>query len=52
MKFWELINRSDFLKDKFKNLDDHFKEIEIDGISNNSKNVKKKFIFFTFSFFE
>ena len=49
MKFWELINRSDFLKNKFKELEDHFKEIEIDGISNNSKNVKKNFIFFTFA---
>ena len=49
MKFWELINRSDFLKDKFKNLEDHFKEIEINGISNNSKNVKNNFIFFTFA---
>ena len=45
MQFWELINRSNFLKDKFKNIDDHFKEIEINGISNNSKNIKKKFIF-------
>ena len=48
MKFEELINRSDFLKDKFKNLENHYKEIEIDGISNNSKNVKKNFIFFAF----
>ena len=46
MQFWELINRSDFLKDKFKNIEDHFKEIEINGISNNSNNIKKKFIFF------
>ncbi len=49
MKFWELINRSDFLKDKFKNIEDHFKDIEINGISNNSKNIKKKFIFFAFT---
>ena len=49
MQFWELINRSNFLKDKFKNIEDHFKEIEINGISNNSKNVKKKFIFFAFN---
>ena len=49
MQFWELINRSDFLKDKFKNIEDHFKEIEINGISNNSKNIKKKFIFFAFT---
>ena len=49
MQFWELINRSNFLKDKFKNIDDHFKEIEINGISNNSKNIKKKFIFFAFT---
>ena len=49
MQFWELINRSDFLKDKFKNIKDHFKEIEINGISNNSKNIKKKFIFFAFT---
>ena len=48
MQFWELINRSNFLKDKFKNIEDHFKEIEINGISNNSKNIKKKFIFFAF----
>ena len=41
MQFWELINRSNFLKDKFKNIEDHFKEIEINGISNNSKNIKK-----------
>ncbi len=49
MKFWELINRSDFLKDTFKNIEDHFKDIEINGISNNSKNIKKKFIFFAFT---
>ena len=49
MQFWELINRSDFLKDKFKNIEDHFKEIEINGISNNSKNIKKNFIFFAFT---
>ena len=49
MKFCELINRSSFLKEKFINLEDHFKEIEIDGISNNSKNVKNNFIFFTFA---
>ena len=49
MHFWELINRSNFLKNKFKNLEDHFKEIEIGGISNNSKNIKKKFIFFAFT---
>ena len=49
MKFWELINRSNFLKDKFKNLEDYLKEIEINGISNNSKNIKKNFIFFTSS---
>ena len=48
MQFWELINRSNFLKDKFKNIEDHFKEIEINGISNNSKNIKKNFIFFAF----
>ena len=48
MQFWELINRSNFLKEKFKNIEDHFKEIEINGISNNSKNIKKKFIFFAF----
>ena len=46
MRFWELINRSDFLKDKFKNIEDHFKEIEINGISNNSKNIKKKIYIF------
>ena len=45
MQFWELINRSNFLKDKFKNIDDHFKEIEINGISNNSKNIKKNLYF-------
>ena len=49
MQFWELINRSNFLKDKFKNIEAHFKEIEINGISNNSKNIKKKFIFFAFT---
>jgi UDP-N-acetylmuramoyl-L-alanyl-D-glutamate--2,6-diaminopimelate ligase len=49
MQFWELINRSNFLKDKFKTIKDHFKEIEISGISNNSKNIKKKFIFFAFT---
>ena len=49
MQFWELINRSNFLKDKFKNIENHFKEIEINGISNNSKNIKKKFIFFAFT---
>ena len=49
MQFWELINRSNFLKDKFKNIEDYFKEIEINGISNNSKNIKKKFIFFAFT---
>ena len=49
MQFWELINRSNFLKDKFKNIEDHFKEIEINGISNNSKNIKNKFIFFAFT---
>ncbi len=48
MQFWELINRSNFLKDKFKNIEDHFKGIEINGISNNSKNIKKNFIFFAF----
>jgi len=49
MQFWELINKSNFLKDKFKNIEDHFKEIEINGISNNSKNIKKQFIFFAFT---
>ena len=49
MQFWELINRSNFLKDKFKNIENHFKEIEINGISNNSKNIKKNFIFFAFT---
>ncbi len=49
MQFWELINRSNFLKEKFKNIEDHFKEIEINGISNNSKNIKKNFIFFAFT---
>ncbi len=49
MQFWELINRSNFLKDKFKNIEDHFKEIEVNGISNNSNNIKKKFIFFAFA---
>ena len=49
MQFWELINRSDFLKNKFKNIVDHLREIEINGISNNSKNIKKKFIFFAFA---
>ena len=48
MQFWELINRSNFLKEKFKNIEDHFKKIEINGISNNSKNIKKKYIFFAF----
>ena len=43
MKFKELINKNDFLKDKFKNLDNYFKEMEIDGISNNSKNIKNNF---------
>ena len=46
MQFWELINRSNFLKEKFKNIEDHFKKIEINGISNNSKNIKKKFYIF------
>ena len=36
-------------KEKFKNIEDHFKEIEINGISNNSKNIKKNFIFFAFT---
>ncbi len=49
MKFGELINRNDFLKEKFKKLGDYFKKIEIDGISNNSKNIKKNFIFFAIS---
>jgi len=49
MQFWELINRSNFLKEKFKNIENHFKEIEINGISNNSKNIKKNFIFFAFT---
>ena len=49
MKFEELINRSDFLKDKFKNIAKYLKEVEIEGISNNSKNIKKNFIFFAFS---
>ncbi len=49
MKFKELINRNDFLKDRFKNLESHFKDVEIDGITNNSKNVKKNFIFFAFA---
>ena len=49
MQFWELINRSNFLKEKFKNIEDHFKEIEINGISNNSKNIKTNFIFFAFT---
>ena len=40
MKFEELINRSNFLKDKFKNLEDNFKETVIKGISNNSKKIK------------
>ena len=41
MKFSELINRSYFLKNTFKNIKDHFKSIEIEGVSNNSKNIKK-----------
>ena len=49
MKFKDLIERSNFLKNKFKNLENHFKEFEINGISNNSKNIKKNFIFFAFS---
>ena len=49
MQFWELINRSNFLKEKFKNIEDHFKEIEVNGVSNNSKNIKKNFIFFAFT---
>ena len=49
MKFYELINRSSFLKEKFINLEDHFKEIEINGVSNNSKHIKKNFIFFAFT---
>ena len=49
MKFKELINRSNFLKDKFKNHAHNFNDVEIDGISNNSKNIKKNFIFFAFS---
>ena len=49
MKFKELINRSNFLKEKFKNVAHNFNEVEIDGISNNSKNIKKNFIFFAFS---
>ncbi len=48
MKFKELINRNSFLKDKFKNLEDYFKEVDIEGISNNSKSIKNNFIFFTF----
>ena len=49
MKFEELINRNDFLKEKFKKIESYFKEIEIDGISNNSKKIKKNFIFFAFA---
>lgn len=49
MKFGELINRSNFLKDKFKNLENHYRDIEIDGISNNSNKIKNNFIFFAFS---
>ncbi len=49
MKFKELIDKSDFLKEKFEKVEGHFKEIEVNGISNNSKNVKKNFIFFAFS---
>ena len=49
MKFKELISRSNFLIDIFKNLEDCFKEVEIDGISNNSKNIKKNFIFYALS---
>ena len=49
MKFKDLIERSNFLKNRFKNLENHFKELEINGISNNSKNIKKNFIFFAFS---
>ena len=45
MKFKELINRNNFLKDRFKNLEDYFKEAEINGISNDSKKIKKNFIF-------
>ena len=41
MKFEELINRSNFLKDKFKNIATYLKEVEIEGISNNSQSVKK-----------
>ncbi len=48
MKFKELINRSNFLKDEFRDLEDCFKEVEINGISNNSKKIKKNFIFFAF----
>ena len=49
MKFKELIKKSEFLTHKFKNLENHFKDIEIEGISNNSKNIKKNFIFFAIS---
>ena len=45
MKFKELINKSNFLKDRFKNLKDYFKEAEINGISNNSKKLKKFYLF-------
>ena len=39
MQFWELINRSNFLKDKFKNIEDHFDVLERYKKSQSQLNV-------------
>ena len=46
MKFIELINQSNFLKKRLENIDDIFKNSLIEGITNNSKKIKKNYIFF------
>ena len=45
MKFKELIDKSDFLKEKFEKVEGHFKEIEVNGISNNA--ARKIYDYFT-----
>ena len=46
MRFIELINQSNFLKKRLENIDDIFKNSLIEGITNNSKKIKKNYIFF------
>ena len=46
MKFIELINQSKFLKKRLEHINDIFKNSLVEGVTNNSKKVKKNYIFF------